>query len=796
MIDRFAAFCIAHRLKVVSLVAVITAVLGVFASRIEVKTIFEDLQPTTHPYMQIHDRFKATFGGSNIVTLMIEARHGDIFQLPVLQKIQDLTRGLLKVDAVNEFQIVSLAGKKLKEVKASTEGIESAPYMYPNLPKTEAEIAHLKDAVLRNPLVYGPVVSKDLKATLVTVDFFDSLIDHNVAFRQINALVAKISDKDVTVAVVGNPVLYGWVNQYLGETFRLVFTAIGLFLVALFIINRTWRGTFFPLITAFVSATWAIGIARLCGINFDPLVMVVAMLITARAISHSVQILTRFHEEVARLEKHSETAEQAARATLADLLRPGLLGISIDAGCIAVVALSPIPLLQKLVVLSAVWILTLSVTAVVLTPVLLSWIKHPDHYIHPLDVDRFVLRPILEGCVQAVSGRGRYVIVAVASLMFVCGGYFALGLKVGDANAGSPILWPSSRYNLDQSAINKEFAGADRMFVVVGGSKNKDGIKQGEALNLMTKFQRYMEAQPEIGGSLSIADLLPSVSRTLHEDSIRYQELGKDHLINGELMFMFEQVAEPGDLDRFVDLDRSNASVTLLFSDHQGKTIQTAISRIKQFIAESPEVKGATIQLAGGLVGVIAAVNEVILSDQIESIALALLVLMIMCIVVYRSSIAGMFFMVPVVLSNVVTFAFMTLDGIGMNINTVPVAALGIGLGVDYALYICDRMKSEHEAGRSMEEAVSIAIHCAGRGVLVTAFVLVTSVLLWLFSSLRFQAEMGLLISVWLATSATCALLVMPSLTMIFKPSFIFGEPMAKHARHHAGLLSDPVAVT
>ena len=777
--NRFADYCIEKRVPVVAVIGLMTLFFAFQALGIQVKTIFEDLAPTSHPYVQIHERFKSTFGGANIVTFMVEAEQGDIFQLNVLKKVQELTQGLNKLDAVNTFQIISLAGKKLKEVKASTEGIESHPYMYPDLPKDQDAIDHLKDAVLRNPLVYGPVVSKDLKATLVTVDFFDKLIDYNITYPQIEALVDSINGNGVKVSVVGNPVLYGWVNHYLPETFNLVVLALFLFVVMLFIVNRTWRGTFLPMITAGVSACWALGIAKMLHINFDPLVMVVAMLITARAISHSVQILTRFHEEVENIEHHKEAASVAARKTLVELLRPGILGITIDAGCIAVVALSPIPLLQKLVILTVVWVGTLVVSAVVLTPVLLSWVKHPSGYVHKINIDLYVLRPFLDVCVAVSRGKAKYYVVAATAVVFVVCSFYALQLKVGDANPGSPILWPDSRYNLDQASINDHFSGSDRMFVVVGG-KAQDDMKNADSLALMQKFQRFMEVQPEIGGSLSIADVLPSVSRTVREDNVRYQELGADKLANGELMFLYEQNSEPGDLTRYVDVDLKNAAVTLFFTDHQGKTIETAIFRIKQFIADNPISDKATIYLAGGVVGVIAAVNEVILSGQIESIALALLILMVACIVVYRSSAAGMFFMVPVVVSNVATFAFMAVMDIGMNINTVPVAALGIGLGVDYALYICDRIKCEYEAGRSEEEAVWFAIHCAGRGVLVTALVLVTSVLLWKFSSLRFQAEMGTLIALWLGVSAFCALFVMPGLAMIFKPTFIF-EPRHAH---------------
>ena len=774
MLERFALFCMKFRVPVLAIVLAITAVLATFAVRIDVKTVFEDLQPGSHPYIKVHEEFKKTFGGTSVITFMIQSTKGDIFQMPVLEQIHALTQGLYKIDAINEFQIYSIAGKKLKEVRASTEGIQSFPYMWPNLPESQADIERIKEAILRSPLVYGPFVSKDLSATLITVDFFDSILEYNLAYEQAYELVHRLDNDAVDISLVGNPILYGWVNHYLPETMKLVSIAGLIFFVLLFLINRTWRGTLLPILAGAISAIWALGVAKLVGIHFDPLVVVVAMLITARAVSHSVQMITRFHEEIDSVKGHEEDLDSytAAKVTLKDLLRPGLLGIATDAGCVTVVAISPIPLLQKLVVLAVVWVATVAVSSIIVTPVLLSWVRKPKAYAHPLNLDKLVIRPFLNMCVSIVATRARYVVVLIAAVLFVVCGIRAVDLTVGDAAPGSPILWPDGLYNTDSLAINTQFPGADRMFVVIG-REEKNQIKNVHVLDTMLRLQRHMEVQKQIGGSISLSDILPSVNETLREGNFRYSELGSTTTNNAELIYMYERAAEPGDLNRFTDVNRMNASVTMYFADRQGKTIQTAIARVKQFIEANPDVN---ISLAGGTIGVIAAVNEVILSGQIQSIALALFILVMMCIIVYRSSIAGMFFMVPVVLANLVTFAFMSWQNIGMNINTVPVAALGIGLGVDYALYICDRIKGEYDSGKTHLEAISLSLHCAGRGVLVTAFVLIASVCVWLYSSLRFQAEMGMLIGLWLAVSALSALFLMPALAYICKPKFLFND--------------------
>lgn len=768
VVEKFAEFCIRQRVRVVVVMTLATLALSYFALRVEVRTVFGDLLPTSHGYVQTHNRFKETFGGSNMVSIMVEVAEGEIFRLPVLEKVQTITRDLQQVEGVNQFQIISLASKKLREVRSSTDSIVTRPLMWPGLPKDEAELAQLREAVLNNPLVYGAYVSFDLKSTLITVDFIDRLINYEAIFDQVMTIVDRARGEGVRLRVVGEPILYGWVNYYLPESLYIVLLAVSVLITLLFVINRTWRGMLLPLLAGLISASWALGIAKLFNFHFDPLVIVVAMLITARAISHSVQIITRFDDEIS---KGAATPAIAAKVTMTELFRPGMLGIATDAGCVIVVALSPIPLLQKLAILAAVWVLTVAASAIVLTPVLLSWIRRPQGRPHTLDITPLLHR-FLDLCALTAVSRARYGVVIGAAVVFVVSGMYAFNLNVGDANPGSPILWPDSSYNRDAAEINRQFQGSDRMFVVVG-SERLDTLKKPVVLENMRAFQRFMETQPEIGGTVSMADIIPSINRILREDNPRYQELGRTQAENGELMYMFVSGADPGDLDRFADARFENGAVTLFFRDHRGETIRTAISRIKEFINKYPLAE-AQYQLAGGLIGVLAAVNEVILSGQIQSIALALLVLVLMCTLVYRSTVAGMFFMVPVVLSNTVTFSYMAAAGIGMNLNTVPVAALGIGLGVDYALYIVDRIKEELNKDDDVSKAISVSLHSAGRGVLITASTLIASVILWWFSSLRFQAEMGMLMALWLFVSAISALLIMPAIVYIFRPNFIF----------------------
>ena len=770
-LEGFVEFCIRRRMPIMIIFGLLTLGMVYFAAQIEVKTIFNDLLPTEHEYIKINNRFKSTFGGSNMVSIMLEVEEGTIFDLKVLKKLKVLQQELRYIDGVNQYQIISLASRKIREIRASNEGIVSKPIMWPKLPETEGEMAHLRDSVLENRLVYGRYVSVDLKAVLLTVDFYDHLLNYSTAYPEILEVVKKVEGDGVKIRVAGEPVLYGWVNHYIPETKRIFLYTIIFMLLLLILLTRTWRGTLLPLLAGIVSTVWALGITTLIGFSLDPLLIVLAFLITAQTISHAVQLITRFDDEIAL---GAESPEAAAKAAMLGMFKPGMLGVATDAACAGVVVfLTSIPMLQKVSIIGAIWVGSIAITGVIMTPILTSWCKKPKGFAHPINIYPLVQK-ILGFAIYIVTSRWRYVVLSATTIIFVFSGIYALNLTVGDANPGSPILWPDSKYNTDWDAINTKFQGSDRMFVVLSG-KEKTSLKEKAVLKNMEMLQRYIEAQPKVGGSLSFADVIPGTKRMLREDNPRYKEFGLTVEENGETLYMFTSGTEPGDMDRYSDPNYRNYGITMFFQDHQGGTIRTAIARVKEFVEDNP-LEDATYHLAGGLIGVLAAVNEVILSGQIQAIAFSLLIVVILCIITFRSLVAGMFFMVPVIIANTLTFSFMTYKNIGMNINTVPVVALGIGLGIDYAVYIVNSIREELHKDPNLMNAIAKALSGAGRAVFVTAATLTGSVFLWCFSSLRFQAEMGILIALWLFIAATTSIFVMPAIVYVFRPEFIVGK--------------------
>jgi len=270
-LEKFVDLCISRRRLVFSMFFATTFVMLVLALNVKIKTVFEDLVPTNHEYVKVHKKYQKEFGGTNVVSIMIEAKSGDIFNTKTLAKIKQITVALEQVDGVNQFQIISLASKKLREIRASTESIETRPVMWPEIPSTEADLQNLKNSVRSNPLIYGSYVSKDLKSALITADFYENQFDYKNVFRKISEITKIAEDDETDVHVVGEPILYGWVDKYLPETLNIFALTVVTLIFLLFLVSRTWHGTLLPLFAGLTSAIWALGTATIVGYNLDRL---------------------------------------------------------------------------------------------------------------------------------------------------------------------------------------------------------------------------------------------------------------------------------------------------------------------------------------------------------------------------------------------------------------------------------------------------------------------------------------------------------------------------------------------
>jgi predicted RND superfamily exporter protein len=765
-----------------------------FASRIpylEMYSNFADLLPQEHPYIQLHNDVKDTFGGANNVVMAISVEEGTIFNSDILARIHRLTQGVDSLPGVNHNLVRSLTHRTVRKTWLTELGNMNSQAYYDPLKAdlSEEELGQLRLDVMANPTVYGLLVSPDLKSALIRATFNEGQLDYEAIFKQLGELKDEVEQLRVNEAApgvhiyaTGQPVLMGWVYSYLNQIIQIFFLTLAILLALLVAYFRSrGYGILLPLIGVMISATWGLGIVSLLGYNLDPLTLVIPFLITARAMSHGIQLVERYYLEAL----HAEDNHDAARRTFETLFRPGTLGIVSDAVGLLLISLGSSPINVKLGIYASIWAGTVVLTVLIAVPLVLSLLplsKRSEREVEKQGGGIFALMA------QFVSSaKGSLTILLIALAVYVGGGVLSSRVQIGESEPGSPILYPDHDYNISSKNINDNFPGSEEMYVVARTAE-PGGMKRPEVLRALQDFQIHMLADPAMGGSKGMPDLVKQVNQILHNDDPRWAVIPDEASYVGGLMFAFMASSPiPGALKEFVDTDDQTANLVFFYKDHKGETLRRAIHMAKTWI-EDPEnqVEGLEMRLAGGPIGVTAAINEAAFESNIVIIPAAMALIFLFVTLFYWSLHAGWLMFLVMTFCTVATYAYMGVAGIGIDVNTVPIIAVGIGVGIDYSIYMMDRVREETAgAGGDLLVGIRNAIATTGKAIAFTATALIGGVVMWAFvSDLRFQADAALLLVVMLILNAWAAASLVPAWIVRFKPAFIVNaEPDQLDAR-------------
>ncbi|MBT4363922.1 MAG: MMPL family transporter [Desulfobacterales bacterium] len=757
-------FIVSNRYLILIFISVITVFFAFQISKVEIKTELSDLLPQKHEYVKLHKKFRHIFGGANILYIDVFVKDGDIFNTDTLKKISYFTEETKFLPGVDRYKIFSITQSKVKDIKASKFGMEIKP-LIPEIPETKEELDALRQKVYTNDMVYGSLVSLDSKAALISVQFQEDIaLDYPVIFNKIKEISNTIRDENTDVAIAGDPMVRGYLYSYLGQT-KVIFCVTLLAMVALmFIYTRSLQMVFMPVMSGILSAVWGLGFLGILGYALDPLALVVPLLITARTLSHSVQFNERVIEEYA---VHRDI-RAACYSSIKALFFPGLAGIITDAAGIAVLIAIPIPFLQKLGIISSFWALSTIFTVLFFNPVVLLLLPP---FIKERKSEEGIYKKIATKTAMLNSGRGSWAVLGVTLLIAVIGVFYASELKVGDVNPGTPILWSDSAYNKDARILNKSFLGLNPMLIVVEGEE-KDSVYKYDILHKIEAYQRHIEKLPSAGGSISIVDVLKKLNLNLNKGNAKWSFLPHSETDIAVLHYMFFSSSDPGDLDAYCTHDNRSMSISVYFKNHEGDTLREAVNATREFEKNNP-IKGAKLKFAAGTVGILAAANEEIFKTQVQLLIMSFALTIFFCALSFRSLLAGILLVIPLAVSNYLIFAYMGLKGIGLNINTLPVATIAIGIGVDYGVYFLSRMREQFNGDEDILSSIHTAMNTTGKAICFTALTVGLGVVFWLLSDIKFQAEMGLLLTMATILHILGTLILLPALVLVIKPKFL-----------------------
>lgn len=762
----------AHPWITLGVIGLVTLFFALQIPAVRMASDFADLLPQQHPYIQLHNRIRDTFGGANNVILAVKVKDGTIFDNEVLQKIHHITQDVDSLTGINHNLVSSLTHRTTRKVWLNEYGtVKSAPHYDPQKTYTPIELKKMKTDVISNPRVFGLLVSPDLSAALIRGTLIEGELDYEKVFKELQAIRDNESTADIHIYATGQPVLVGWVTSYVDEIIKIFLYTVLILLVLLILYFRKLYGVLLPMLGIVLTTIWGLGILGLLGYNLDPLMMVVPFLISARAMSHGIQLVERYYHELDLT--HNKSV--AARTTFETLFRPGSLGVISDAIGLLLISLGSVPINDKLAVYASLWAGSVIVTVLIAVPVMLEVLPQP----RDTEIRHGFLRRVMPlvskiSCTQT----GAVTTLVFVTVLYGVGGYLSSKVQIGEAEPGSPLLYPDHDYNVSSKAINTLFPGSEELFIIAHTDK-KSGLKKPEVIRALANFQNHMLQDPDLGGAKGLPNLITQVNRIIHNDDPRWLTFPRDEAETGGLMFMYMMSSPvPGALLEFIDTDEQNANMVFYYKDHRGETIRRAIYRVKEWAGSSAaSIDGFSLQLAGGVIGVTAAINEAAYSTNLVVIPLVFLLILAFVTVFYWSLHAGWLMLLAMSFATVLTYAYMGVSGVGINVNTVPIIAVGIGIGIDYSIYIMDRIRAEMAERHNLERAIEAAISTTGVAIAFTAISLIGGVVMWVFlSTLRFQADAALLLCMMLIFNALAAVFLVPAWIKVFKPVFITNQ--------------------
>jgi hypothetical protein len=762
MKNRIAEAVMRNRLLFVLLPLILTALSCFVWPAVYIETSLAEFIPQSHPFIATHKQLEKIFGGLNQVSIVIKVREGDIFRRDVLAKVLNLTESLYFTEGVNISRINGIAARKARKVLPDARGFNVARLM-PRIPESDQEIRDLKTEIKRNPLIYGPLVAEDFSSTLIQADFFPE-VPSRAIFTKIRETAERLASPGIEIYYSGRPILEGWLDFYLHNMLYLFGVSIIALGTILYVLFRTVRAVLLSLASALMAALWGLVSLPLMGFHLNPATVLVPFLVFALGVCHSIQFLKRYVEETG-LQK---SAMSISAQVLASLLAPASISLITDGiGFLALLCI-PIDIIRAMAAAAGIGVLSLFITTVLFIPACLSYMPVPLPGVQAGRRKTSLLDRLLMRAAGWAVHRRKTIMGIFAAAGICCAGGISM-LEVGDNQPGSPALYPDSHYNRSEQLINSKFSGTDPYYILVQG-KTDEAIVSVEVLQEMDALQNHiLDTVPEAGRSQSLVEYIKGFHLVFNGFESGLFRIPESDATIGEYLFLYSIAGYPGDFDFLADRDFRNANIKIDLKDHKPGTISKVLDATAGWIAAQHKSERIDFLFPGGIVGIHAALNDSIR----RSIPLTLLLVTGMVFVLVwlftKSLRDGLLLMIPLFFSLLVTFGVMGYLHTPLTIETIPLASLGMGLGVDYGIYIMSRMNNTWPAGDALQETLLTS----GKAVFFAAVSVSLSVLLWVFSPVKMDAKLGICLALLLCVNMLSAIILLPALWCGRKKRFL-----------------------
>ncbi len=756
-----------NRRLVVALFIVLTIFMAWQASHLRIDAGFAKMLPLKHPYMKTYLQYRDAFGGANRIVIAIRAQEGDIFTPHFFEVLKEVTDEVFFIPGVDRTRVMSLYTPNVRFTEVVEDGISGGNIIPDDFEPTEEGLAKVRENILKSNYM-GRLVANDFSAAIVAAELLEinpntgEKLDYINVADQLEAIRDKYSNHDVGVDfdyhIIGFAKVIG--DLAAGAARVVLFFLIAFIITTAFVYvySQNVKLTVIIVGCALTAVIWQLGLLTVIGFGIDPMSILVPFLVFAIGVSHGVQMVSAFRAEVF----DSPNSLDAARGTFRRLLIPGGIALLSDTIGFITIMLIEIRMIQEMAITASLGVAVIILVDLILVPVLLSYVQLDASYQQKLMKRAVTMDHLWKAIGNVTMPRVAATIVAVAAVLFVVGGWKATQIKIGDLHAGVPELRADSQYNIDTDVITSHFSiGVDVITTIV--ETHPEACTEHDVMSLIDDFEWRIRNVPGVQSVFGIGGVAKIINAGWNEGSLKWRELPRNPSM------MAQSVTYIDTSTGLLNGDCSVMPVYIYTADHKAETINRVVRAVKEFQNEhgSEDIK---FRLATGNVGVMAATNEVVSAAQFPMLMWVFAAIILLCLITFRSIRGTLCIVIPLALVSILAYALMAILEIGLKVSTLPVVALGVGIGVDYGIYIYSRFRSLLQQGESIHDAYFTTLKLTGSGVIFTGITLATGVATWIFAPIKFQADMGILLTFMFLLNMAGAIVLLPALAYWLKP--------------------------
>ncbi|MGB5211283.1 MAG: efflux RND transporter permease subunit [Gammaproteobacteria bacterium] len=766
IVGRLERLIFGNRKTVIGIFALITVFMAYTAiTQLRIDTAYSKQLPTKHEYMQTFRDYYDQFGGADRVVVAVMAKDGDMFDPQFFEVLDEVTDAVFFIPGVDRAKVQSLFTPNVRYMEVVEDGIEGGNVIDADFAPTPEGLAKVRENTIKANII-GRLVANDFSGAIVSAQLLEVNPDTGEKLNYFEVASAledvrqNFETDEVSIHIIGFAKVVGDIKEGATRVGLFFIVALMITAVLVFIYSQSIKLTIIPLTCSILAVIWQLGMLPLLNFGIDPMGLLVPFLVFAIGVSHGVQMISAFGSEIF---DHGCSCEEAARASFRRLLIPGFIALASDTIGFVTILMIDVGIIQEMAIGASVGVAAIIMTNLVLLPVLVCGIKMDDGYKERMHARAQQLAPMWRGISRVAQRPTALVIILISGGLFLFGAWKGSDVKIGDLQTGVPELRPDSRYNVDSRMITDNFSiGVDLISVIV--ETGPDGCIDYEKMDAMDRLAWNMRNVEGVQDVIALPQILKIVNAGWNEGYPKWRVLSRNQQV------LVQSGARVETSTGLLNRECSAMPLMMFTSDHKAETISRVVDEVKRYRDENP-TEGVEFRLATGNVGVMAATNEEVAAAQFPILIGVFSAVILMCWITFRSLRAVICIVVPLGLVSLLAYALMSFLQIGLKVNTLPVVALGVGVGVDYGIYIYSRFKDYLERGESVSDAYFNALRVTGAAVIFTGITLAIGVFTWVFSPLQLQADMGILLTFMFLVNMLGAILLLPALATWILPA-------------------------